>query len=115
MSYDQVRHSADGSLPRRAAEVIWRCGALGTMYSEREEPQGKPDVTSTNVTGRLGLSGMVNICELLINAVIIEQAKGAERLEPKGKGAGRRGVPSPFADDASPVDRQNLTRSCYFE
>lgn len=31
---------------------------------------------------------MANICEPLINAVIAEQAKGAERLEPKGNVVG---------------------------
>lgn len=31
---------------------------------------------------------MANVCESLINAVIHEQAKGAERLEPKGNVVG---------------------------
>lgn len=39
---------------------------------------------------------MANICEPLINAVMHEQAKGAERLEPKGNvvGMGLKFLPS---------------------
>ena len=33
---------------------------------------------------RCRLGGMTNICELLINSVKLQRAKGAARLEPKG-------------------------------
>lgn len=38
---------------------------------------------------------MVNICESLINAVMHEQAQGAERLEPKGNVVGTGAEVSP--------------------
>ncbi|WP_010304067.1 hypothetical protein [Candidatus Odyssella thessalonicensis] len=38
----------------------------------------------------LGSNGTVNICELLINIVMQEQAKGADKLEPKGNVVGSR-------------------------
>jgi len=40
-----------------------------------------------------------------------EQAKDADRLEPKGKGAGVRAVCFRTVDVASPAYRQDLTRS----
>jgi hypothetical protein len=42
---------------------------------------------------------MANISELLINAVRKEQAKDADRLEPKGNMVGTGALASPVADD----------------
>ena len=61
----------------------------------------------------LGSNGMVNVSEPLINAVIAEQAKGIDRLEPKGKGARSWGVFYPCANNATPVKRRNLNRSLW--
>ena len=52
---------------------------------------------------------MVNICKLLINVVITKQAKGADRLEPKGKWAGSETFCFSDADVAPPAERQHLT------
>ena len=54
---------------------------------------------------------MVNICESLINVVNYEQAKDADRLEPKGKWSGTGVLCSPVADVAPPADRRDLTHS----
>ena len=40
--------------------------------------------TSIKVVGALGFDGMASICKLPLNVVKAKQAKGAERLEPKG-------------------------------
>ena len=56
---------------------------------------------------------MVNTCEPLINVVKIKRAKGADRLEPKGK------QPAGFVRAKAtripvlPADKRNLTCSCY--
>jgi len=52
---------------------------------------------------------MVKTTELSINVVTHERAKGADRLGPNGKGAGRRVPESRLVDEASPANRQNLT------
>jgi hypothetical protein len=39
---------------------------------------------SIKVVRELGSDGMANICALLVNVVRKEQAKDADRLEPKG-------------------------------
>ena len=55
---------------------------------------------------------MVNTCEPLINVVKVKRAKGADRLEPKGK------QPAGFFRSKAarilvlPADRRNLTCSC---
>ena len=52
-----------------------------------------------------------NTCESLINVVTEQQAKDADRLEPKGTWPSS-GVPnSPDADDAPPAERRALTHS----
>ncbi len=58
---------------------------------------------------------MVNICEPLINIVILNKPKVLRvpkrnhRLGPKGKGSGRGAYKSPSADEAPPVKRRNLS------
>ena len=44
------------------------------------------------------MSGMVNTGECLINVVTGQQAKDADRLEPKGTWPGRGTLPFPLAD-----------------
>ena len=44
------------------------------------------------------MDGMVNTCELSINVVRRQQAKDADRLEPKGTVAGTEVLPSPVMD-----------------
>ena len=61
----------------------------------------------------LGLNGMVNRCELLINVRFWKQAKDAVRLEPKGREAGRSRLKVTIffnVDVAPPAKRQDLTR-----
>ena len=69
----------------------------------------------------LGLRGMVNICEPLINVVIEDKPKvlgcigiigqsnpaRVHRLGPKGKGSGIGAPNSPIADGAPPAERRN--------
>jgi hypothetical protein len=55
------------------------------------------------------LEGMANICEPLLSRRKRQQAKGAERLEPKGKWRGRGDTLTPLADVAPPADRRGLS------
>ncbi len=54
---------------------------------------------------------MVNIRELLINAVTANRLKRLTSLPQKGTWSGSGAAHSPDADDAPPVERQHLRRS----
>jgi hypothetical protein len=54
---------------------------------------------------------MGNTCESLINVVTEQQAKDADRLEPKGKWPSSGASNSPDADDAPSAERRALTHS----
>ena len=54
---------------------------------------------------------MVNICERLINVVIIQQAKGADRLGPKGRQHGRWATHTPVVATTLPANRADLPHS----
>jgi hypothetical protein len=55
---------------------------------------------------RLGLSGMVNKCELSVNRRHSQQAKDAARLEPKWRPIGTGTQDFPVVDKRSPADRE---------
>ena len=58
---------------------------------------------------------MVSIRKLLINVVITQQAKEADRLEPKGTVAGSRGFEiSSHGHSTLPANRENLNRELSF-
>jgi len=54
---------------------------------------------------------MVNPGEVLCKGRDVQQAKGADRPEPKGTWPGGGAQRSPPADDAPPAERHYLTRS----
>lgn len=86
-------------------------GQRNSPLWQRLTPRGGPSSASANADGVQGLSGKVNTSELLINIVNAEQAKGADRLEPKGMWPV---VSQPNRDTRMqwpPVKRQDLTRS----
>src|SRR2546430_13715501 len=76
------------------------------------------EVSATTVRGwracerqcgsELGWNGMVNIRERLINVVIIQQAKGAERLGPKGMQHGRWATHTPGVANTHPTNKGTL-------
>ena len=58
---------------------------------------------------------MVNGCEALLNAVSDDRPKGLTGLGQKGKGTSY-GLPNwPYADDAPPAKRHDLTSRCYLD
>ena len=59
------------------------------------------------------MDDMVNISKLLINTVSAQQAKGADRLGPKGKGIGMEGWLFSIADVTSPGKEAEPTHPCY--
>ena len=65
----------------------------------------------------LGLRGMVNKCEPLINVVtenkpkVLTRPARANRLGPKGKGSGIGAPNSSIADGVPPAERRNLTHA----
>ena len=59
----------------------------------------------------LGLRGMVNICESLINVVNRQQAKDADRLEPKGTWSGTDVFCSSVTVAEPSADRRDLTHA----
>ena len=59
----------------------------------------------------LGLNGMDNLCELLINVVNAKQAKDADRLAPKGEWSGLEVTISSNVDTEPSAKRQVLTHS----
>jgi hypothetical protein len=54
------------------------------------------------------LDGKVNTCELLLNVVTNERAKGADRLCPKGEWPGTAVAFSAVMDDVPPAEREDL-------
>jgi hypothetical protein len=52
---------------------------------------------------------MANICEPLLSRRKRQQAKEAERLEPKGKWRGRGDTLTPLAEVVPPADRRGLS------
>ncbi len=118
---DSTWCSAAGILPRHASLVTVGCEALGTSVSlipqdGNETVRGRRDCQHQGGWG-LGLRGMVNICEPLINVVIENKPKmlidpaRVDRLGPKGKGPGIGAVRSPIADIEPPAERRNLTHA----
>src|SRR5712691_7054990 len=67
--------------------------------------------TSGQCGSELGWNGMVNIRERLINVVISQQAKGADRLGPKGMQHGRRATHTPVVASTLPANRADLPHS----
>src|SRR5436189_3678217 len=68
--HDTTRHSAAGTLPRRAVRAIGRCEALGTMKPvekdfRKRQPRGSLETASINGGQELGWDRMVNISESL--------------------------------------------------
>ena len=59
----------------------------------------------------LGWNGMVNISERLINVVIIQQAKDADRLGPKGMQHGRWATHTPVVASTLPANKADLPHS----
>ena len=59
----------------------------------------------------LGWNGMVNVRERLINVVITQQAKGAERLGPKGMQHGRGATHTPVVASTLPANKADLPHS----
>ena len=57
------------------------------------------------------MEGMANSGELLLSRRHGQQAKEAERLEPKGKWRGRGATLTPLADVVPPADRRGLSPS----
>ena len=55
------------------------------------------------------MEGMANIREPLLSRRHGQQAKEAERLEPKGKWRGRGATLTPLADVVPPADRRGLS------
>lgn len=53
---------------------------------------------------------MANTSELLINVVMVRQAKGADRLDQKVRGQEQILPTDLLADVAPPAERQSLTR-----
>jgi len=100
---DSTRSSAAGILPRHASLVTVGCEALGTSVSliprdGNETARGRCDCQHQGGWG-LGLRGMVNICEPLINVVIENKPKvlidpaRVDRLGPKWQGVRHRCYP----------------------
>lgn len=58
---------------------------------------------------------MVNTCECLINVVTGQQAKDADRLEPKRQSGGQRLFCGPSrGQETPPADRADLTHSVIY-
>ncbi|MHB0999090.1 MAG: hypothetical protein ACYC27_07580 [Armatimonadota bacterium] len=65
---------------------------------------------NTKAVRELGSDGMANTSELLINVVMVRQAKGVERLDQKVRGQ-EWGFPRySIVDVAPPAKRQSLIR-----
>ena len=62
------------------------------------EPRGEAITASIEAVRAQGLDGMATIWESLINAVTCKQAKGADRLGPKGKWSGTGTCTIPVVD-----------------
>ena len=108
-----IRCSATGTLPGRASGVTPGCEAPGTMsprslWAGSEAVRERCDCQPQG--GReLGLEGMANSGELALSRRKRQQAKEAERLEPKGRWSRRSASSSLLADAAPPAERQSLT------
>ena len=90
-----VRSSRDNVASVRLGRQLNREGTLRLPAS----PGGR----------ELGLEGMANSGEPLLSRRKRQQAKEAERLEPKGTWPGGGAAITPPADAAPPAERQSLT------
>jgi len=83
---DKTFRSVGSSLPAHAEVATPRCAAAGTMYPTKRLSRAvrQGDVCKRHADRGLGSGGTTNASELPLNIVRMRQAKGAERLEPKG-------------------------------
>ena len=98
---------------RRQATVVTQCSeALRTMYPTRRSREAD-GISESNTRYGTSLGCMVNICELLINLVIIDKPKLLAGLSQKASGMEVSFQTRYTRSMNPPGERQNLNIQCH--
>ncbi len=86
-----------------------RDNVASVLLNRQRNRKGTLRLPASQGGRELGLEGMANSGEALLSRRDSQQAKEAERLEPKGTWRGRGAAISPLADVEPPAERRSLT------